>query len=1154
MSVHVANALFSLPISVPKAGQCDRWEALSGFPLAQAIISLYAAHEGPLLLLFSQSSERETVCYHLETLGGESLPIYSVPDWETLPYDHFSPHQDIISERLLTLRRLSQGQRGIYALNASTALHRLCPSSHFDRYHFDVQKGLQLEVTDFLRQLVKAGYESVKTVQLPGTFCQRGGIVDVYPNGAKSPIRIEFFDDEVESLRAFDPDTQLSGEQMPGLTLLPAKEYPTDPESKAQFVARWRSTFAENRHQAAFLQSVMEETLPPGIEYYLPLFFEETATLFSYCPQQTLCVRLGDHTAVQERFWQEVTHRYEQRAHDIEHPRLKPADVFIPPSDFNQAIKGFTRIDIPATTSETPSSTDWVQALPNLSMDNRARQPLTRFLRAKELLVPDKTVVMCETPGRREVIRQLLTQTGLEAVMLSNLDAIPALTTEQVGLWVFPTAQGGFFPGAGLWMVPEAALYGQRTVQTRQALRRKEDTQGVAIRDVVELEIGDAVVHLDHGVGRYLGLQHLAIGSVENEFVVLEYANQDKLYVPVSALHMISRYSGVNPEQAPVNRLGTDQWDKSKEKALQKARDVAAELLDVYARRAANIGHAFGVDTDHYAAFCREFPFEETPDQLTAIHATLKDMASKQPMDRLVCGDVGFGKTEVAMRAAFVAVENQKQVAVLVPTTLLAQQHVENFRDRFAAWPVNIGILSRFQTAKETAATREKMANGQLDIVIGTHKLLQSDLTFKRLGLVIVDEEHRFGVRQKERLKSLVSHVDMLSLTATPIPRTLNMALSGIRDLSIIASPPAKRLSIRTFVQPYDEATAREAILRELMRGGQVYYLHNDIDTIALHTEKLQALIPEAKIQFAHGQMRERELERIMSDFYHQRFSVLVCTTIIETGIDIPSANTIIMDRADKLGLAQLHQLRGRVGRSHHQAYAYCFTPHPKRLTAQARKRLEAFASLEDLGAGFSLASHDMEIRGAGELLGDEQSGQIEAVGYTLYLDLLQRAVAALKAGQTLDLNTPLHGQTEVELNLGARIPESYIPDVDLRLIFYRRIANAESESALYAIQVEMIDRFGLIPEPLEHLILATKLKIAISPAAIQKVDVTPTVVRIKFGQAPKIQPQKLIALIQKQPQRYRLKGTEQLSIQNPGDTVDKQLRTIENVVKAIME
>ncbi|MBP8065448.1 MAG: transcription-repair coupling factor, partial [Aeromonadaceae bacterium] len=976
--------LFSLA-SLIKPGARQTLGQLEGSGLALAVAELVAGHDHPVVLLVADTPSALRLEQEVQFLlrnQPKPRPVLLFPDWETLPYDSFSPHQDIISQRLETLYHLPRMQHGLLIIPVATLMLRTPPQSFIDRFSLLVKPGDKLDLHGLRRRLEQAGYNAVEQVLEHGEFAARGSLLDLFPMGSKEPYRIDFFDDEVDTIRAFDPDSQRSSEPVNAVRLLPAHEFPTDKEAIELFRQRYRERFEISRAPECVYQQVSKGLWPAGIEYYLPLFFEHSSTLLDYLPAESLLLTLGDiHTAGQQ-FWQDVERRYEDRRYDLNRPLLPPPTLYQPVDELFAALKGYSQFTLQPLPAEEKAGRYnlSIHRLPELTVDAQRSDPLN-LLRDFLGNYQGRVLFCTESEGRRESLRELLAPLDLRLAEFSSLDDF--LTAKpRCGILVAPLEKGCLLSDLGLALVCEGELLGQRIVQRRRRDKQKASTNNDAIiRNLAELTLGQPVVHLDHGVGRYLGLQTIDAGGIATEYLTLEYAGNDKLYVPVTSLHLISRYSG--SENPPLHKLGSESWLKSRRKAAEKVRDVAAELLDVYAKRAARPGLAFRHDKQAYASFAAGFPFEETPDQLNAINAVLGDMCQAKAMDRLVCGDVGFGKTEVAMRAAFVAVHGGKQVAVLVPTTLLAQQHYDNFRDRFANWPVNIEVMSRFKSAKEQKAALGQLTEGKIDIIIGTHKLLSEEVKFKDLGLLVVDEEHRFGVRQKEKIKALRADVDILTLTATPIPRTLNMAMSGMRDLSIIATPPAKRLAIKTFVREHDKAVVREAVLRELKRGGQVYYLHNNVESIEKCAAELEALLPEARLCIAHGQMRERDLEKVMSDFYHQRYNLLVCTTIIETGIDVPSANTIIMDRADHLGLAQLHQLRGRVGRSHHQAYAYLLTPHPKQMTKDAIKRLEAIESLEDLGAGFVLATHDLEIRGAGELLGDEQSGQIESIGFT---------------------------------------------------------------------------------------------------------------------------------------------------------------------------
>lgn len=1082
-------------------------------------------------------------------LADNTLPVLSFPDWETLPYDSFSPHQDIISQRLLTLYRLPQVRQGILIVPVTTLMHRITPSNYLQANSLMLTVGDQFALETERKRLESAGYRCVDTVYEHGEFAVRGSIMDIFPMGLETPVRIDLFDDTIETLRLFDPETQRSTEKLNELHLLPAKEFPLNRKAIDHFKQAWRTTFDVDFRQCPVYQDVTHGIAPAGVEYYLPLFFEECATLFDYLPSQVQAILFGNVEPAIERFWQEASNRYESRRHDIQRPILPPHRVFVPSNEFFSECRQLPRLQLEKETVEEKSGRTNLASspLPSLATDARHEQPL-HLLKAFIAEHKPRILFCAESAGRRETLLEHLKKININPTFFSHWHAFADDTSSAFGITVAPIDQGLWFTDQNLCLITESELFGQRVAQRRRR-RKQQDQSDQIIKNLTELKIGAPVVHIDHGVGRYRGLQTLTIDDHPAEFLTLEYSDEAKLYVPVSSLHLISRYTGADDELAPLHKLGSEQWSKARRKAAEKARDVAAELLDIYARRAARQGFPFPAPELSYEQFASSFPFEETPDQQSAIQAVIQDMTSPQPMDRLVCGDVGFGKTEVAMRAAFIAVQGSKQVAVLVPTTLLAQQHYESFKDRFADLPVNIQVLSRFRSSKEVNQTLSALEEGKVDIVIGTHKLLQGSVTFRNLGLIIIDEEHRFGVRQKEQLKALRAEVDILTLTATPIPRTLNMAMASLRDLSIIATPPARRLSVKTFVRPSDSHLIKEAILRELLRGGQVYYLHNEVKTIEKVAEELTELVPEARIAIGHGQMRERELEQVMSDFYHKRSNLLVCTTIIETGIDIPSANTIIIDRADKFGLAQLHQLRGRVGRSHHQAYAYLLTPESKKVTDDAVKRLDAISVADELGAGFTLATHDLEIRGAGELLGDEQSGQIQSVGFSLYMEMLERAVAAIQKGETPDLDKPLQQGPEVNLRVPALLPDDYIADVHTRLMMYKRIANATTTESLEELQVELIDRFGLLPEPTKFLFRQTELKLLAQKLGIHKIDTGAETGRLEFGSEPQVDPLKIVQLVQAHPYRYRLEGATIFKYFEDMPSPDLRLKTTQQVM-----
>lgn len=960
-----------------------------------------------------------------------------------------------------------------------------------------------------------------------GEYATRGALLDLFPMGSEQPYRLDFFDDEIDSLRLFDVDSQRTLEEVAAINLLPAHEFPTDQAAIELFRSQWRDRFEVKRDAEHIYQQVSKGTLPTGIEYWQPLFFSEPLPpLFSYFPANALIVNTGDLEASAGRFQNETRARFESRGVDPMRPLLPPEQLWLRIDELFSELKKWPRIQLKTErlAEKAANINLGYQTLPDLSVQAQNKAPLDNLRRFLETF-NGPVIFSVESEGRREALGEVLARIKIAPKHILRLEE----ATGNGRYLMIGAAEHGFIDSPrNLALICESDLLGERVARRRQDSRRTINPDTL-IRNLAELHIGQPVVHLEHGVGRYAGMTTLEAGGIKGEYLMLTYANDAKLYVPVSSLHLISRYAGGAEESAPLHKLGGDAWARARQKAAEKVRDVAAELLDIYAQRAAKSGFAFKHDREQYQLFCDGFPFETTPDQAQAINAVLSDMCQPLAMDRLVCGDVGFGKTEVAMRAAFLAVENHKQVAVLVPTTLLAQQHFDNFCDRFANWPVRIEMLSRFRSAKEQAQILEQAAEGKIDILIGTHKLLQSEVKLRDLGLLIVDEEHRFGVRHKERIKAMRADVDILTLTATPIPRTLNMAMSGMRDLSIIATPPARRLAVKTFVREYDSLVVREAILREVLRGGQVYYLYNDVENIQKAADRLAELVPEARIAIGHGQMRERELERVMNDFHHQRFNVLVCTTIIETGIDIPTANTIIIERADHFGLAQLHQLRGRVGRSHHQAYAWLLTPHPKAMTTDAQKRLEAIASLEDLGAGFALATHDLEIRGAGELLGEDQSGQMTTIGFSLYMELLENAVDALKAGREPSLEDLTSQQTEVELRMPSLLPDDFIPDVNTRLSFYKRIASARNEHDLEEIKVELIDRFGPLPDAARNLLDIARLRQQAQKLGIRKLEGNEKGGVIEFNEKNNVNPVWLIGLLQKQPQHFRLDGPTRL-------------------------
>lgn len=1122
------HTLFSLPLP-NKAGDKRFVGNVSGAALAVAIAELAKSHTGPVLAVVPDTQTALRLQPEISQFSQAEVNIF--PDWETLPYDSFSPHQDIISDRLARLYQLPTQQDGVLLVPVSTLLQRLTPRSFIHQHALLVSKGDRLSLEKLRLQLEAAGYRHVDQVMEHGEYASRGSLLDLFPMGNNEPFRIDFFDDEVDSIRQFDPESQLSTGEIDNIHLLPAHEFPTDEVAVENFRMRWREQFEARREPESIYQQVSKRTWPAGIEYWQPLFFDHTDTLFDYLPDNTLLLTIGDLDNAAEHFLHDAEYRFQERRVDPLRPLLEPKALWLTTAEMFSGFKTLPQVKLNKAPEEDKAGrfNPAISPVPALTINHQLKEPLSALRQFQESFT-GKIIFSVASEGRREALLDLLARIKLRPMVCHSLEEAMAAAS-QYSLVIGAAEQGFILDEPALAFICESDLLGERVIQRRRREDKRTVSSDTIIRNLAELKIGQPVVHLNHGIGRYQGLQTLEAGGITTEYVTLEYQGGAKLYVPVASLHLISRYSGGAEEAAPIHKLGSESWQKARNKAAEKVRDVAAELLDVYAKRELKPGFKFKLDREAYADFCTGFPFEETHDQAMAINAVLSDMCQAKAMDRLVCGDVGFGKTEVAMRAAFVAVDNSKQVTVLVPTTLLAQQHFENFRDRFANTPVRVEVLSRFKTAKEQKAIMEDVAEGKIDILIGTHKLLNAEVKYQDLGLLIVDEEHRFGVRQKEKLKSLRADVDILTLTATPIPRTLNMAMSGMRDLSIIATPPARRLAIKTFVREREDLIIREAVLREIMRGGQVYFLHNDVESIEKTAQDLAVLIPEARITTAHGQMRERELERVMSDFYHQRFNLLVCTTIIETGIDVPTANTIVINRADHLGLAQLHQLRGRVGRSHHQAYAYLLTPHPKRMTKDAVKRLEAIASLEDLGAGFTLATHDLEIRGAGELLGDEQSGQIQSVGFTLFMEMLEQAVEALKAGKEPSLDDLLREQTEVELRLPALLPEDYIPDINTRLSLYKRIASAGNEDALDELKVELIDRFGLLPDAAANLLTLNKLKLKAANLGLRRIEAGEKGGYFEFTENAAIDPGFLVGLLQSQPQRFRMDGPTKLKV-----------------------
>ncbi|MGQ7247506.1 transcription-repair coupling factor [Halomonas sp. V046] len=1122
------------------------WREPPGAAAALALSRL--AQDVPLLVITADTSEALRLESELAFFADvEVLPF---PDWETLPYDSFSPHQDIVSARLRTLRQLQDGTRGVVLVPINTLMQRLPPTAYIAGRVMTLEAGASLDREGFRESLSRAGYRAVETVFEPGEYALRGALIDLFPMGSEAPLRIDLFDNEIDTLRYFDPDTQRSGDQVERIELLPAHEYSLSRSAIACFREGFETLFDVDPRQCPLYVDALKGIPSAGLEQYLPLFFERTASLFEHLAEGTQVALMPGAYEAAEHHWQAIQGRFENLGVDPTRPLLPPHRAFIPVAELFGLIKHHPRIELTRDDDHPHALVPAASAAPAVAINARAKAPLAALEAYLAQHPATRVLFLAESRGRREALEDTLAPVAPRLHQVRDFSAFLD-ATDRLSIAEGELASGMSLTSPDLAIITESELFGDVVRQTRRQAKATDDNE-LAVRHLSELKPGAPVVHQAHGVGRYRGLEALEAGGQAAEFVALEYAEGAKLYVPVDSLHLISRYAGADDELAPLNRLGSEQWDKARRKAAEKIRDTAAELLDIYARREAREGFACAPPDEEYSRFVANFPFEETPDQRVTIQAVIDDMTAPRPMDRVVCGDVGFGKTEVAMRAAFLAVQSGRQVVVLVPTTLLARQHYENFRDRFADTAVDIEVMSRFTAGSGQSESMGRIKDGKTDIIIGTHKLLSKQLSFPRLGLVIIDEEHRFGVAQKERLKSLRAEVDVLTMTATPIPRTLNMAMSGIRDLSIIATPPARRLSVKTFVQQRDESVIKEAVLREILRGGQVYYLHNEVKSIESAADNIRELVPDARVGVAHGQLPERSLERVMSDFYHKRFNVLVCSTIIETGIDVPSANTIVIERADKFGLAQLHQLRGRVGRSHHQAYAYLLAPPPRAMSRDAVKRLEAIGQAEDLGAGFTLASHDMEIRGAGELLGDEQSGQMEAVGYTLYMQMLDRAVKAIREGRTPNIESPLDFGVEISLNLPALIPDDYLHDVQQRLVMYKRIANAENEADLKELRVEMIDRFGLLPASVKTLLRQTKLRQRAERLGITRLEAGAERGRLIFGGQTDVDPLMLVELIQKAPQTYRLEGADTLRFSASMDNEEARFQAVEHLLDAL--
>jgi len=1130
------------------SGSVVHWGRLYGAARSLAVAETAARAETPVCLVTPTAAIADRLEREVAYFAPEAR-LLRFPDYETLPYEAISSPQDLLSERLSVLHTLASGEPGLLIAHADVLLNRLPPADFILARSLFLEVGQRLDRDAMAAQLVAHGYLRVGRVSDPGEFAVRGSILDVYPPGLTEPVRIDLFDDEIENLRQFDPRTQLSSKRIDTVKLLPAREFPFDAEAIKRFRERFREAFSVEPGRARIYRDISESVLPAGIEYHLPLFFDSTVSLLEYLPRDALLLELEGTSEALDSAWAMIESRYEQLSGDQELPILVPASGFWDPTVIKSQLAAH-----PCVTLSEKALEETGETVRNLAVEHPLSggvpAEIDRFSRWLSSAREQRTLILTSSAGRREVLLELLKGRGYELEIAETWNDFVS-GKYGLGIGVAELADGLLLPEHGLRVITAEQLGLEKPRQTTRRRRVLRDPEAI-IRELTDLQIGAPVVHEEYGIGRYRGLATLEVDGRPMEFLLLEYADGDKLYVPVSSLHLVSRYMGASPENAPLHRLGSDQWQNAKKKAAQQARDIAAELLNLYAQRAARHGVRMQTSAGGYEKFCDEFPFEETEDQIRAISEVVDDLARDRPMDRIVCGDVGFGKTEVALRSTFIAVFAGHQVAVLVPTTLLAQQHFRTFSDRFADWPVKVKLLSRFNNSAQTKETLTGLASGAVDIVIGTHKLLQRNVEFKRLGLIVVDEEHRFGVSQKEALKKLKADVDILTMTATPIPRTLNMSLGGLRDLSIIATPPADRLSVKTFVGEWKDLQLREAVLRELRRGGQVYFIHNRVQDIDRIADRVRKLVPEAEIRVAHGQMSERALEAVMVDFYHRRFNLLVCTTIIESGIDIPTANTMIIHRADRLGLAQLHQLRGRVGRSHHQAYAYLLAPPVRTLTPEARKRLEALEALEELGSGFTLATHDLEIRGAGELLGAEQSGQIQAIGFTLYNELLARAVKELRAGREPNLEDPFRHGPEIDVGLVALIPEDYMPDVHMRLVHYKRIASAGSIDELDDLQVELIDRFGLLPDATKALFAVTSVKLLAQSLGIKKLRAAREGGTVEFAEGSSIDPIILVKLLDSDPAHFRLDGPYKLRFkwEDVGDSarIDKTMSLLKRL------
>jgi len=1138
---------------IPPPGNDAAWGRLIGASCALAAAELAqcltADRARPVLLLAEDPRHADQLEAEIGFFTGNRIPVKHFVEWETLPWDSFSPHQDIISQRLSVLAALPDMASGIIIATVGVLPQRLPPLGYVAARSLSLMCGQQLPREDFTHSLVAAGYLRVPQVSEHGEFAVRGSLIDIYPMGTDAPVRIDFFDDDIESLRYFSAENQISDEKVDAIRILPAREVPLDADAIAAFRHNYRERFAGQPGKSRVYRDVSDGIAHGGIEYYLPLFFDSTASLLDYLPKNCIVLKPESLDSLLQQFVVETQERFAMCSLDPERPVLTAEETFVMPERIASQLAEFSCIRYSAQSLADNAVNHDTRLPPAMKIEARyddAADALLQFLRTFN----GRVLFSADSPGRREQLHELLSGRGLD---LTRVDGWQHFRNDshRIGVAIAPLENGVLLPGAKIAIVSEQQLFGERN-SMRQRRRKNDRDPETIIRQLNDLDEGSPVVHAEYGVGRYLGLITLETGGIRAEFLHLEYADSDKLYVPVHALDLISRYTGASPDKAPLHRLGSNQWQKARKRAIKKIRDVAAELLDIYARRAARPGHRFRWPEREYRSFESGFPFELTTDQAQTIDDVLEDLESDQPMDRIVCGDVGFGKTEVALRATFAAVYGGKQVAILVPTTLLAQQHGQTFRDRFADWPVRVEVLSRFQTANQVKDIVRGLQSGNVDVVIGTHRLLGHTSDFRDIGLVIIDEEHRFGVRHKEMIKSLRSNIDVLTLTATPIPRTLNMALGGLRKMSLITTPPAERLAVKTFVFEWNDVVIREACLREIKRGGQVYFIHNRVDDIGHMEQQLQKLVPEANIRIGHGQMRERVLEQVMLDFYRRRFNVLLCTTIVESGLDVPTANTIIINRADRFGLAQLHQLRGRVGRSHHRAYAYLVAPPKAVMTADAVKRLEAIDSLEDLGSGFTLAAHDLEIRGAGELLGDTQSGQIQEIGFSLYTELLGRAVDSLRAGKEPDLEEPLNTGVDINLHIAALLPDDYVPDVHLRLMLYKRISAAVDIEELRELQVELIDRFGLLPEATKNLLRIAAIKKSAAALGIEKIDATAAGGALVFAAESHIDPVALVQLVQNDSRRYRLQGSHRLQFTDDLDDLESRFRAIENLMQRL--